>query len=302
MITGTARFLLAALAMISFNSLAATGWTSDFSAAQKQAREEGKSLLIDFTGSDWCGYCIELHKNVFGKEEFLKEASKHFVLVEIDQPRHKKLSPTIKAQNDTLNAEFAIQGFPTVILTSADGYPYAKTGYEPGGPTEYMKHLNSLAEERDSQKALLDAAEKLTGVEKAKAYDEVISWMSDRGLQGGYTPLVDAIKELDPTDSTKLRSKYENAATLRGIESAVNATGDLDRALKDLRLLIDKQPLPGILQQAYLLRAMIEMRGKNDTEAGMKSLRAAVAIDPSSQIGQQIKGFLDQQPKPPADE
>ncbi|MFT5127091.1 MAG: thioredoxin-related protein [Rhodothermales bacterium] len=294
------RSLLAALAITACNSFAAAGWTSDFGAAQKQAREEGKSLLIDFTGSDWCGYCIKLHESVFGKEDFLKAASKDFILVEIDSPRHKTLSPTIKEQNDKLVQEFGVQGYPTVILTSADGYPYAQTGYQPGGPSEYLKHLEGFAEDRNAQKALLEGAEKLSGVEKAKAYDEIISWMGERNLKGGYDPLVEAIKELDPTDSSKLRSKYENAATLRAIEGAVNSTGDLDRALKDLKLLLAKGPAAGVAQQAYLLRAMIQMRGKNDTEAGMKSLRAAVAIDPDSQVGQQIRGFLDQQPKEPA--
>lgn len=292
----TNRILLAVLTLIAFNGLAAAGWTSDLNAAKKQAQAEGKSLLIDFTGSDWCGYCIELHKTVFGKEDFLKAASKDFVLVEIDRPRFKKLAPAVDAQNEKLTQEFGVQGFPTVILTSADGYPYARTGYQPGGPDAYVKHLQQFAEDRDSQKALLNAAEKLEGPQKAKAYDEVITWMSQRGLQGGFTPLIDAIKELDPTDSTKLRTKYEHVAELRKIENAVNSSGDLDRALKDLTALIGKNPQPAVTQQAYLLRAMIYMRGKNDNEAGIKSLRAAHAIDPNSEIGQQIGSFLEQQP------
>jgi thioredoxin-related protein len=296
------RIFLAALTITACNSFAAAGWTSDFSAAQEQARKEGKSLLIDFTGSDWCGYCIRLHKAVFSKEEFLKAASKDFVLVEIDRPRHKKLSPTIDEQNEKLNQEFGIKGFPTIILTSPDGYPYAKTGYRPGGPAEYLKHLTEFRADRDSQKELLESAEKLSGAEKAKAYDEVINWMGKRGLQGGDARLVTAIKELDPTDSTKLRSKYENAATLRTIESAVNSTGDLDAALKGLKRLLAKSPQASVAQQAYLLRAMIQMRGKNDNEAGMKSLRAAVAIDPSSEVGKQIRGFIDQQPKAPKED
>ena len=289
------RILAAALALTAWSGFAAAGWVTDFNAAKEQARKEGKSLLIDFTGSDWCGYCIKLHDTVFSKKEFLEAASKDFVLVEIDRPRAKRLAPAIDKQNEELVAEYAIQGFPTVLLANPDGYPYARTGYQPVGPDGYVEHLKQFAPERDSQKQLIDAAEKLEGPAKAKAYDDLISWMGKRGLKGGVSPLVNAIITLDPTDSTKLRKKYEDLNELQRIEVAVNTTQDLDRALKDLTRLLGAKPEASVAQQAYVLRAMIQIQGKNDPESGMKSLRAAHAIDPNSELGKGIGAYLAQQ-------
>ena len=62
------------------------GWTNDFEAARKQAEAENKQLLIEFTGSDWCGPCIMLKKTILSKEEFIKGMKPHFVLVQLDFP------------------------------------------------------------------------------------------------------------------------------------------------------------------------------------------------------------------------
>ena len=101
------------------------GWTDDFAAAKVRAAKEGKDLLVDFTGSDWCHWCIKLSEEVFEHEAFEKEASKDFVFVELDFPRRKQLAPEVKEQNAALQAKFGIQGFPTVLLMDAEGRPYA---------------------------------------------------------------------------------------------------------------------------------------------------------------------------------
>ena len=97
-------------------------WIQDFAAAKARAKAEKKDLLVDFTGSDWCGWCIKLDNEVFGEEAFQAEAPKHFVLVKLDYPRDKSiLTEEIIAQNAALQATYAIQGFPTILLMTADG-------------------------------------------------------------------------------------------------------------------------------------------------------------------------------------
>ena len=71
---------------------AAEGWITDMDAAKKQAAEQKKDLMIEFTGSDWCPPCMQLRANVFSKPDFQKEAQKNFVLVELDYPRGKEQS------------------------------------------------------------------------------------------------------------------------------------------------------------------------------------------------------------------
>ena len=77
-------------------------WLDDFEAAKAKAEKDGKDLLLDFTGSDWCSWCGKLKEEVFNTEAFQKEAPKHFVLVELDFPRQKKLAEKVKQQNEKL--------------------------------------------------------------------------------------------------------------------------------------------------------------------------------------------------------
>ena len=104
----------------SFGFAGGEGWTSDFAAAKAQAAKEGKDLLIDFTGSDWCGWCIKLNNEVFQHDPFKKGVADKFVLVELDYPRDKsKLDEKTIKQNDELKSTYEPQGFPTILLTNA---------------------------------------------------------------------------------------------------------------------------------------------------------------------------------------
>ena len=83
---------------------AKAGWLTSYEKAQREAEAGNKLLLMDFTGSDWCGWCIMLDKEVFSKPEFKEYASKNLVLLELDFPRRKKMSPEITAQNESVNS------------------------------------------------------------------------------------------------------------------------------------------------------------------------------------------------------
>jgi thioredoxin-related protein len=124
---------------------------TDFAEAQKKAAAEGKDLFINFTGSDWCGWCIRLDKEVFSKPLFIYEAQKRFVFVYVDFPRNQKQSNTLKAQNEKLAQRYEVQGFPTIILAQADGQPYAQTGYEEGGPMAYLEQLAKLQQKKPAK-------------------------------------------------------------------------------------------------------------------------------------------------------
>ncbi len=118
------------------------GWTDDWAQAQRRAKDEGKGLLLNFTGSDWCGYCIKLHEEVFGQAEFTAYAAKAWVLVYVDFPQNSKARDP--AQNETLKERFKIEGFPTIVLLDRDGTALGQTGYRGGGPAAYVKHLEAF--------------------------------------------------------------------------------------------------------------------------------------------------------------
>ncbi|MBC7846649.1 MAG: thioredoxin family protein [Flavobacterium sp.] len=120
-------------------------WETDINKAIKVSNKTKKPMLLFFTGSDWCGWCIRLQKEVLKTPEFTKWATKNVVLVELDFPRGKQQSDVIKNQNNGLQQIFGIQGFPTVWFATAkekDGKPsytgIGNTGYVAGGPTAWL--------------------------------------------------------------------------------------------------------------------------------------------------------------------
>ena len=117
------------------------GWLEDFEKAKIQAKAENKNILLDFTGSDWCGWCKRLDAEVFSQTEFKEYASKHFVLVEVDFPQGFELAAATKKQNEALAKKFQIRGYPTIILTSPSGEKKGELGYTPGGPKAFIKAL-----------------------------------------------------------------------------------------------------------------------------------------------------------------
>ena len=119
-------------------------WETDFEAAQAKSKASGKPMLLDFTGSDWCGWCIRLKKEVFSQPEFAAYASKALVLVQLDFPRAKPQSDALKKQNEALSKKYGVRGFPTIILLSPEGKLLAETGYQRGGAAKYVAHLKEL--------------------------------------------------------------------------------------------------------------------------------------------------------------
>src|SRR5437588_575571 len=107
--------LIAGLALLQAGA-AESQWLTDLPKAQAKAKEEKKLVMLDFTGSDWCGWCIKLHKEVFSKPEFAEYAKKNLVLVEVDFPRQKEQPAELKKANQKLQEKYKIEGYPTLVV------------------------------------------------------------------------------------------------------------------------------------------------------------------------------------------
>ena len=126
-------------------------WTDNLKEAQQQAKKLDRYLLINFSGSDWCSWCIKLDKEVFSQDAFQTYASDQLVLVVADFPRSKEQPEDLKAQNQDLAKKYGIRGFPTVIVLSPDGEVAAQTGYRPGGADDYVAHLKEIIRKHKAQ-------------------------------------------------------------------------------------------------------------------------------------------------------
>ena len=134
----------AVLAVGTSAALAAAGWDDDYEKAIAQAKAEKKMVLLDFTGSDWCGWCIKLDKEVFSKPEFKNYAKENLVLVEVDFPQGKRQTKKLKEQNEKLQQEHGVQGYPTIIVLNSEGQKVGKLGYQEGGPQAFIAKLEEL--------------------------------------------------------------------------------------------------------------------------------------------------------------
>jgi thiol-disulfide isomerase/thioredoxin len=118
-------------------------WGTDLPAALNQARSENKMVLLDFTGSDWCGWCIKFDHDVLSTGQFAGYAKSKLVLVRLDFPHHKEQDAALKQANEQLSKRFGVDGFPTfVLLNSAGKELWRQVGYAEGGPDAFIAELD----------------------------------------------------------------------------------------------------------------------------------------------------------------
>jgi len=119
-------------------------WMTDANAALTLARTENRDVLLDFTGSDWCGWCIKLDKEVFSTADFAEYARQHLVLLKVDFPRHEYRSAAVQKQNEALMQKYGIAGYPTIVVLRPNGTERGRLGYQPGGAGPWLSALKRL--------------------------------------------------------------------------------------------------------------------------------------------------------------
>ncbi|PYJ51642.1 MAG: thioredoxin family protein [Verrucomicrobia bacterium] len=124
---------------------AESDWLNDYKKAQQEAKASNKFLLLDFTGSDWCGWCKKFDKEILSQSQFKDYARENLVLVELDFPRAKQQSLELRKQNQELAHQFEVQGFPTIVVLDGDGQKlWQYDGYFPDGPAAFIAQLEKL--------------------------------------------------------------------------------------------------------------------------------------------------------------
>jgi len=267
---------LVGLSLLTTPLYASEGWMDDFDEAVKIAKAEKKDLLVDFTGSDWCGWCIRLHDEVFSHEEFDAGVTPQFVLVSLDFPSGEEAKAKVPnpKRNQELQSKYGIRGFPTVLLMNSDGIVYAQTGYQEGGAEAYVKHIDELR--TTGRKNLTRVTGVLEAFNTAEAGDklEALGKLADTltGLPAG-SAFVDML--IEPVSSAfELDPKNEAGVQLRAVHALSKVNVHSAKLLAAARE-YDGANTAGTLELA--VRA--QFTAVSDEASAMASLESLKALD-----------------------
>ena len=118
---------------------------TSYATAVEMAKAQSKPILLNFTGSDWCGWCIKMKKEALDTPAFNQYAIHNLILVEVDFPQNKPQTEAVKKQNKQLQEAYHIEGFPSFVLVDKDGKMLGmQDGYLEGGPDALIAKLNTF--------------------------------------------------------------------------------------------------------------------------------------------------------------
>ncbi len=270
-------------------------WLDNYEEAKKLAKEQDKFILADFTGSDWCGWCIKLKNEVFQTPEFKSWADKNVVLLELDFPRKKQLSQSIKEQNEALRDKHKVRGYPTIVFMDPSGEEVGRTGYQRGGPAAWTKSADGiLATGRDY--LALKNKQNPTPAEKAKLLETELE-MGKVGFAEAKERRA-ALEGLSPEQAAKLDAELVNLEVMDILDRAPNeppAGADVKAWQQEQRVALGKQ-FHAMLQQgrtptgdeAYqpfyilIMDYSVEAKDPASFEAALGKMRERFGENPSA--------------------
>jgi thiol-disulfide isomerase/thioredoxin len=259
----------------------AAEWMTDLEAAKAKAAAENKAVLIDFTGSDWCGWCIRLRKQVLDTPAFEAYAKDKFVLMEVDVPQNPKFDKNLRARNQKICEDFGVAGFPTLLVITPQGDVVGGFSGFKSSVTEAAKPLDAAlaAAGHIRQAESQQGAEKLASL--VKAYNNI-----PEDLQPQAAGLRQRIIQLDPQDTSGIgrqqRIQEQREAVTAAIDAAATpaeACAAVDKALETA----EPENKPGMLQlkfQIMLMNAATEDEVKAAAVVGRSSLECDPAAGP----------------------
>ncbi|MFQ8975450.1 thioredoxin family protein [Akkermansia sp.] len=275
---------------------AAEGWLTDMDAAKKEAAEQKKDLMIEFTGSDWCPPCMQLRANVFSKPDFQKEAQKNFVLLELDYPRSKEQSAEVKAANQKLAEQYGVTGFPTVVFADASGKPFG--GFVGGRPREdVMKAMQDALKNKEAlQMVEAEVAKASTDEARAVALMEVFKLAPRDYVDNFYGDVKAEIKKLDKDDKSGLKAADAHADQLKKEQKEVQdylagkmtANTTPAEALQVVKSYPNRDKLlPETQQELLMMEFGTFLNSTGDVDGAVLILDKVAELKPGTEAGQQ---------------
>lgn len=289
-------------------AIAAEGWETDFNKGLATAAAEGRTMLVEFTGSDWCPPCMHLRSKVLPTQEFKDFAEKNkLVLVELDFPRAQdKVTPEERKAREELSETYGIDGFPTMLVTDGKGTPYAKIVGGASNTASYINRLQKALDTKAAFEAKLAEADKLTGVDRAKALVAAIDTLPG-DCRELHTDLIQEIIKNDPEDTTGYKKAADDKELLKkqldeikeitessipkdasGMEAMKKAFIASRAAMLDLLKRDDLLTKTKLIAYGYIAHTYI---AEKDTTHALEYIDKAIALDPESDEAKSLRSI-----------
>ncbi|MEM9382187.1 MAG: thioredoxin family protein [Planctomycetota bacterium] len=257
-------------------------WYADLEEARVVAAAEGKHVLVDFTGTGWCAWCKRLDDEVLSEPRFVERADEAFVLVRLDfdaRGRARKDLPHAE-RNDSFRQAAGVTAFPTVLLLTAEGVPYASQGYREGGAMPYAdwvrsEHDRAVALQRAVPGVVAGVARAKSAAEAREAADAATQVLRDAGAHALARPLVPIVR-------TVLGEEGLSAERERSAVAALVFAEAVDDDVLERAFLLDprnREGLPEAALPAAIRRAEDPERARALVDRAEGLLRRAEVFD-----------------------
>ena len=263
--------------LLAWSAGASETWSTSPAEAMQQAAAQNKGVMLEFTGSDWCGACIMQKKQALSLPEIQTAISRSFIPVELDYPRKKQQDAQTKTSLETYKKSYGITGFPTLVFADAQGRPvHTVVGY--ANPAQVMQDTKKAAEALNTQQSLTNnLAEKLTDQQRRDTLVQLLKTVPQSSIRTFYKPALAELEKLDPQDASGILAKLHRDDLLHAqkLEWA-----DTFRK-KNIHILADQNP-----DEALSIINELE-----------QPLKEGVALLPKSFEGKAFSKLLDKLPE-----
>ena len=273
------KTLCAAMMLAALAPAWAAEWMTDLEAAKAKAAAENKAVLVDFTGSDWCGWCIRLRKQVLDTPAFETYAKDKFVLMEVDVPQNPKFDQKLLQRNRQICDQYNVSGFPTILVITPKGDVV-------GGFSGYVASTAEAAKPLDAalaNAALLAKADTQQGSEQVATLTKAYNSLPE-DVQENAAALRQRIITLDTDDTSGMkrlqRVKDQRDALQRDIsnaQTAAEAIAIVDKALPTA----EPENKAGMLQIKFQIMFM-SAQTVDDIKAAAEVMRQGIKADPKA--------------------
>lgn len=277
------------ICMVAVPLVAQDIWTEDWDAALARAQRENKDVLINFTGSDWCVWCQRLSAEVFDTPEFRSQAPRNYILIKLDFPRSRPQTAQVQNRNRALANQYGVEGYPTIFLADSKGRPYARMGYQAGGPATYLRNMENFRRAKEADWAILGNAERENGLAKARLLDEFYSRVDKAGTASFFAEIIDQIISLDARNEGGLREKYSIKKELENLKQRLDQNAnwtEVIRQLKDLEGRAQRANQVVLQQDVLIVQAAINLNVLDNKDEARAILRKVQQMNPQSSWGQ----------------